>query len=196
MRTIGLIISLLFIIQLEAQEFKGGLELGLNACQIDGDQLGGYHHPALQFGGFVNLMLKKNYFVELGLKYSGKGATQSLQTVQPGYMRTKISLRYIELPLMLGKTVWNKYNLRVGLLPNYLFDTRAIDAFGNVVDERLYDYYAFDIPASFSVEYIWSEHWRSNMQFSQSIWFISDNPFLRNRYITISVKYIFMSNVQ
>ncbi|MCK5536472.1 MAG: PorT family protein [Bacteroidales bacterium] len=172
-----------------SQLFEGGLQIGLNATQIDGDELGGYNHPALLAGGFVEVSPKQGFHVELGLKYGGKGATQSLNRVPSGYSRTKVSLHYIEIPVIASQQFLRKYDVQIGLLGNYLFATKVIDGNGNIVDPALYDYSTFDVMGVVGLEVPYRKKLKLGLHFSNSIGFISDKPLLRNRVVSLSAKY-------
>ena len=44
-------------ISIHAQNFGGGLILGLSTSQVSGDNLGGFNKGGLLFGGFIDLQL-------------------------------------------------------------------------------------------------------------------------------------------
>ncbi len=173
----------------QAQLFTGGLHLGLVGAQIDGDQMWGYHHLGIMAGGFVDVNFKLNRYLELGLQYAGKGATQSLKYVGNGYSRTKVSLHYIDVPLILGYILNQKYDLQFGVLNSYLFKTRVIDASGNITTNDLSHYKLYDAEAIVGMYYIWRENFRVGLHLSYSIGFISRNPNQRNNFLILSVKY-------
>src|SRR5208337_1850837 len=84
-----------------AQIFKGGVLLGFNGCQIDGDSQSGYDKFGIMGGAFIYTPLSSQFDLQLEIEYMGKGA-QSVSTPDNEYQEEfTISLNYIELPVLL-----------------------------------------------------------------------------------------------
>jgi hypothetical protein len=76
-----LLSALLFFPTLaSAQRFIGGVAVGMNITQVDGDQLFGYYKAGFNGGPYVKLMLdkKQRFSVTMELLYTQKGAFQKM----------------------------------------------------------------------------------------------------------------------
>lgn len=128
----GIAICFLFLIfsahDLVGQKFGGGLILGLNASQIDGDQLAGYDKLGLTGGLQVSYALNKPWRLAMELLYSQRGSQTDL-LVNTGGPRRQIDLKYIEIPVIAKYEDWfvengsyYKVNAEAGLSYGYLFN--------------------------------------------------------------------------
>jgi len=107
-----------------AQRFKGGLVLGLNASQIDGDNMKGYDKAGLVAGTYVYTRLAKHWNIQMELRYSGKGSSSPKNATT--FERNR--LNYIELPLLVQYELIKNIDLQCGLSAGYLFHaTHNID---------------------------------------------------------------------
>jgi hypothetical protein len=111
------LIAIFLSLAVSAQRFKGGILAGINACQIDGDNLSGYYKTGLLLGTFVNTEFKDKWGAQLELKYSGKGSSTPFDAAYP----RKISLRYIDLPVLASFEAIENLKIQAGLSFNYLF---------------------------------------------------------------------------
>ena len=96
MRFIFLIFLLGIVKHTNAQNFQGGLIIGISTSQVSGDALGGFNKIGLQLGGFVNHLLGKNSKGQLGLYYIDKGSddTKSLFQIDLSYLESSYSILY------------------------------------------------------------------------------------------------------
>jgi len=189
MRKLIFLLFVFSIMQSSAQLFTGGINLGIAGGQIDGDEMWGYNHLGLILGGFTDIHLSDNKYIELGLRYTGKGATQALKYVTKGYSRAKVDLHYIDIPLLFTYVLNQKYDLQLGLLSGYLFKTKMISSAGNIVDESLYSFHAWDFDGITGIYYPWRENFKFGVHFVYSLHFISETPKQSNNLINISAKY-------
>ena len=69
---------LLFCFSASAQRFIGGIAVGINVTQVDGDEVFGYYKTGFNGGPYVKLMLdkKQRFSVTMELLYTQKGAVQ------------------------------------------------------------------------------------------------------------------------
>jgi Outer membrane protein beta-barrel domain len=100
-----------------AQRFKGGVLLGVNATQIDGDRMSGYDKGGLVAGTFVYTVLSKSWNIQMELCYSGKGSSTPKDA--PVFQRNR--LNYIELPLLGQYALIKNVKLQFGASAGYLF---------------------------------------------------------------------------
>jgi Outer membrane protein beta-barrel domain len=103
--------------------FDGGIVLGLNATQVDGDNLSGYNKLMLNggaYGGFPIEKTRSLYFL-FELLYSGKGS-QSTINEEPQGQNYILSLHYADVPFYLQyRDKDNKFRFGLGLGYSRLF---------------------------------------------------------------------------
>lgn len=106
------------------QRFYGGIVLGMNLSQVDGDTYGGYHKVGLVTGGKVYWRINQPLSLSVGLLYSQKGARAVVNMnnpyAGPGFGKYKIGLSYIELPILLNCNFQKIYQIGIGLSYNGL----------------------------------------------------------------------------
>jgi len=89
----------------EPKIFSGGLVLGANFTQVDGDTYYGYHKVGVNAGGIVCVHFSKTVGVSMELLYSQKGSRG--QAVYNSYAignyieSYHMNLNYVEVPLVL-----------------------------------------------------------------------------------------------
>ncbi len=99
-----LIMLLALSSMLRAQVFKGALMGGVNICQVDGDEIYGYHRFGAHVGAAAILPLK-NWDITLETVYNQKGSYQKAK--YPGDSlngQYDLKLNYIEVPLLVHYT--------------------------------------------------------------------------------------------
>jgi hypothetical protein len=122
-------LSLLVLpLSLFSQRFKGGILLGLNASQIDGDSWYGYNKAGLVAGAFVFTDFGEKWSAQMEIRYSGKGSASSKRDSLD--VRRKFSLRYIEIPVMAKFDVFKYLQLQGGVSFGYLFYAGQDDGYG------------------------------------------------------------------
>lgn len=88
-----------------AQRIMGALILGVNASQVDGDEVYGYRKFGLNAGAAAIIPIWGNWAITLENTYSEKGAHQrkrSLDSIYDGSYDLK--LNYVDVPLLLQYT--------------------------------------------------------------------------------------------
>jgi len=134
MNRYGLICALMFILALKpvaGQDFNGGLKLGFDISQIDGDQLGGYHKGGLIFGAFINREISSTLKWQMEMFYIGKGSKKGINPNKNQFDFRRISVNYIEVPLLLQFWLKRlKTNFELGLSFSTLISSKEEDGFG------------------------------------------------------------------
>lgn len=122
----------------ETGTFSAGLIAGLNASQIDGDQIAGFNRIGLTAGirGSAQLSEKLDFNVEF--LYSERGSRPDLFNSQFD-PEINISLKYAEVPVYIGFYDWlvddyYKVKVHAGLSYGRLIQSSTVDAF---VDDPL-----------------------------------------------------------
>lgn len=87
----------------EAQIIRGGLIAGLNATQVDGDEVFGYKKYGWNLGATAIVpVTKKQWFVSLETIYNQKGSYQrTLYSDSSKSGAYKLNLNYVEVPVLL-----------------------------------------------------------------------------------------------
>lgn len=87
----------------DERTFYGGLIVGTNFSQVDGDNFAGYHKVGYNLGGIVYTKLDEHVAVSMEVLYTQKGAkSKGYYAVNPGLYITDygITLNYAEVPIM------------------------------------------------------------------------------------------------
>lgn len=105
-----------------AQFFKGGILLGFNGCQVDGDNQSGYDKFGVMGGAFVFTPLSRFFDLQLEIEYMGKGA-QSINNNGDYQEEFTIALNYIEIPVILRFNTIKNFGFEGGLGFGYLFSS-------------------------------------------------------------------------
>ena len=109
--------------------FKGGLSLGMNASQINGDRSAGFNKFGLQGGIQISVETSETRYWTTGISYSGRG---SRATQNEAFEVWRIKLPYIEIPLLYNIKDWKdeekdfyRVHAGVGLAYGRLFNPKA-----------------------------------------------------------------------
>lgn len=100
--------------------FYGGVVLGSNFAQVDGDYFAGYHRIGLNAGGIVYAQLGKHVALSLEILYSQKGSKSNLGEPSPAnasvYINNYgINVNYAEIPLMINYFDKRKSHAGIGV---------------------------------------------------------------------------------
>ena len=163
-----------FIHTCQAQDFKGKLIGGLNGSQVDGDGIGGFHKPGLVAGGAIAYPLKNDQFeLEANIYYIQKGSKSTDQ--DPGFL--KISLSYIEFPLLLNYWFIERIYGQSGLVLSYLLKAKVDDGFGYT--DRDDDFNQVDLGLMAGFGYAVTQRLDLSIRYSHSLTSITKEPFRR-----------------
>lgn len=126
-----MLFSLLWISAAEAQQFHSGLRLGLNASQINGDEMAGFRKAGPVAGLYVSYPFSQKWAGQFELLYSQKGSKRQFtdQGGGPGIWNL-LRLHYIELPVMMNYSLNKNLSVHFGLGAAYLFRTHLEDIYG------------------------------------------------------------------
>lgn len=170
------IFSLLIIgiLNINSQNFKGGLSIGLVASQVDGDKLSGYYHPGVKIGVFTEYSLNKKVSLKFELYYILKGSQKNSSETSP----TKFiqHLNYIEVPIFAQLHLTEKFELFGGLSFGYLFKFAEKDESGLIPESGRtpYNKYEYALHGGFLYQVV--EKWKVGLNTSYSILPIRDLP--------------------
>jgi hypothetical protein len=102
----------------DLKPFTGGLSLGINLAQVDGDQYFGYTKPGITTGAFVTANFTNRWSATMELLYAQKGSIGDAIIESPflgTYVaRCHISLNYVEVPITV-KYKYKYFDIEAGL---------------------------------------------------------------------------------
>jgi len=126
---VGLLAIIMLSQDLRAQRFKATALAGINLSQIDGDNLYGFNKMGVTAGGRLSYANSNSLDLAIEMLYSQRGSAVKLFKNNPG---DKISLNYLELPLIVSLRDWyvqsgdyHKVRVDGGFSYGYLFGTDA-----------------------------------------------------------------------
>ena len=179
MRKISTILSLLFLLLLfceniyAQQRFKAGILIGMNASQIQNDDVGGYHRPGIQAGLRAVTVLDEKYDVSIEMLYSQRGSYNKDGNYKCLNGSLDIALRYIEIPVVFNYKDWldeeeGYYKLQAsgGFSYGRLI---SADAQGSCHDSVTDDFNKDDISLTIGVEYFTSPKFSLGARWTTSI---------------------------
>jgi len=110
------------------RKFSGGLVLGANLTQVDGDYLNGYHQVGLNGGvaGYVHFHPRIAASMELLFSQKGSNSVTTAESPYYGtyYSKYRIRLNYAEVPVVLHYLITPRYHLGIGGSYNALIGSR------------------------------------------------------------------------
>lgn len=172
MRKIYLITLFIFLISnLKAQNFGGGLILGISTSQVGGDNLSGFNKAGLLAGVFANKSISSFLSLQMEMTYIQKGSNN------PNMSNSEhkdediedISSSYIEIPFLLKYHQNNLLNIQGGLMIGYLIEGYYTDLTGRMEDYNTDIFIQTDTGILLAIEYKYSEHISLNTRLSNSI---------------------------
>lgn len=180
-RIFAFILLYIFIsipLRVEAQKFGGGIKLGFNASQIDGDDLAGYDKIGINTGLNTSYNLSKPWQLNLDFVYSQRGSQSKLINDGLGSFR-KITLNYLELPIYVGYQDWYmeddfyKVQAFAGASYSRLFSVKNQLGVSDI-DEA--NFLKNDISYLFGVKYMFTKHFGIEGRYTRSITKLYKNP--------------------
>jgi hypothetical protein len=106
-----------------AQNFDGGILLGLNGSQLDGDGFRGYNKPGLVAGMWMQTNAMEQIFWGAELKYNQKGSRKNPTRLNPD--RFTYYVNYVDLPILIGYRYQPYLSFIGGMSFNYLINSGA-----------------------------------------------------------------------
>ena len=178
----------------EFKLFEGGLYLGGNFSQVDGDYYAGFNKPGINAGPVVHINLNPAMSISLELLYSQKGARSK---PDPNNVNTYLLvLDYAEVPILFNYNDKNRLLFHAGLSYGRLVNTREeINGIDNDNSEAIYsDELSYVIGGTFLIGEL--KHFGVNFRYQGSITTVGESPNpalvgLVNRLIALRGVYYF-----
>ena len=156
---------------IQAQNFGGGVILGLSTSQVGGDNLGGFNKAGLLVGAFANTSISELLSFQMEMTYIQKGSDNPKMndTDHPNYLKEDIAFSYIEIPLLLQYHQSNKLKIEGGLLSAYLIDGYYNDLNGKLPIYTVNPFIKYDFGLLLGIDYTFSNKLSLNTRLSNSI---------------------------
>jgi hypothetical protein len=158
-------------INTQAQNFGGGVILGLSTSQVGGDDLGDFNKAGLLVGAFANISISELLSFQMEMTYIQKGSDNPKMNDadHPNYLKEDISSSYIEIPLLLQYHQSNKLKIEGGLLSAYLIDGYYNDLNGKLPIYTVNPFIKYDFGLLLGIDYTFPNKLSLNTRLSNSI---------------------------
>ena len=176
--TIALFCGLLTF-SIQAQNFGGGIILGLSTSQVDGDDLGGFNKAGLLVGVFANKAISPSFSLQMEMTYIQKGSNNPKMNDADhlNYLKEDISSSYFEMPLLLQYHQSEILKIEGGLLSAYLIDGNYNDLNGKMPIYTVNPFIKYDFGLFLGIDYTFSNKLSLNTRLSNSILSIGDEDY-------------------
>lgn len=179
-----------------SQGFKGKLIAGLNASQIDGDGMSGFHKPGLLLGAAAEYRFNDKWSFQPEVLYSQKGARTSQNALDkdPYLIRQTYRLNYVDVPLIFNLHQFDELTFHFGPSVAVLVAAQYDDGPGFAsISDRIN---TLDFVGNAGVEYRLSRRLNFNIRYSYSIWPMGNGPVTniwvasgRNNTLSFTLRY-------
>ena len=166
-----LLCCLFLSMNIQAQNFEGGIIIGMSTSQIGGDDLAGFNKAGILAGAFVNKSISKFFRLQMEITYIQKGSNNpKMNNIEhPNYLREDISSSYIEVPLLLKHHQTNKLIIEGGIVLGYLINGYYNDLNGEIPTYSVNPFIKYDFGLLLGINYKYSENISLNTRLSNSI---------------------------
>jgi len=153
-------------ISIHAQNFGGGLILGLSTSQVSGDNLGGFNKAGLLAGGFIDLQLSNTLKIQMEMTFIQKGSNNAKMN-ENSY--SDISLSYVEIPLLLKYQQSRTIAIEGGIETAFLISASDNDIYGQITSNSTREFNTTDIGVFIGLNYFINTRLILNSRISNSI---------------------------
>ena len=152
------------------QSIGGGVILGFNASQVDGDQLAGYHKAGLNLGVTGIIPISKKMAIGMELLYNQKGSVKNPSPKDPTASSYKLRLDYLDVPVLFmfkdkEKAVFST-GFSYGTLVNFF---ESVNGTENIYPEGLNPYLTYDANWLADIKYELTSNLYINYRFAYSL---------------------------
>jgi hypothetical protein len=184
------VMAIMSMMSLSAQEFKGGVCAGPVVTQYNGDNKGGYSKIGPKGGFFVRRTMPGNWnyqidlvFVQKGSKYEyidDNSSFYDYYNLRLRYIEAPVTFQYvtdkIEVPGLFRLSFGTDIAFEIGLGAAYLIEAKEDDDGGGWLDKPKRPFRKYDITGHVGVAYWFSPKWAVNFRYSYSVLPVRDHP--------------------
>jgi opacity protein-like surface antigen len=159
-----------------AQRFEGGLIVGYNASQVDGDIYKGYNKPGILAGAYVQTDLAPAIFAGMEIKYSQKGSRNKVDPKAVIPEKYIMRLGYADVPVYLGFRANDRVSVLGGVIFGYLIHAKEYNENGVFVEQDQHKFNNFDLEPFFGFQFDLLDQLKIDLRFSYSVVPIREQP--------------------
>jgi len=158
-------------LSIQAQNFEGGVILGLSTSQVGGDDLAGFNKVGLLVGAFANTSISELLSFQMEMTFIQKGSDNPNMndSEHKDHSQEDISSSYIEIPLLLQYHQSNTLKIEGGLFSAYLIDGYYNDLNGKLPIYTVNPFIKYDFGLLLGIDYTFSNKLSLNTRLSNSI---------------------------
>ena len=158
-------------LSIHAQDFGGGVILGLGASQVGGDDLGGFNKAGLLVGAFTNISISELLSFQMEMTFIQKGSDNPnmIDSEHKDEGQEDISSSYIEVPLLLQYRQSSKLKIEGGVQLAYLINGYYNDENGEIPIYSVNPFIKYDFGLLIGMDYTFSNRLSLNTRVSNSI---------------------------
>jgi hypothetical protein len=145
-KVILFVIILLFFSEISfSQRFKAGILAGFTTSQVSGDQLSGFNKSGFEFGGLVSTSLSEKFDLSFQIVFIQKGSKKPIHPDIGDYEYYRMSLNYIEVPVLFHYNFSKKIQFEFGPAFGALISSKEEDEFGEIPAPKEFKSYDFSL---------------------------------------------------
>ena len=153
-------------LSIQAQNFGGGIILGLSTSQVSGDNLGGFNKAGILAGGFIDLQLSTTLKGQMEMTFIQKGSNNANMNKNS---ISDISLSYVEIPLLLKYQQSSTIAIEGGIETAFLISSSDNDIYGQISANSTRKFNTTDISIFIGLDYFINPRLILNSRISNSI---------------------------
>lgn len=163
-KTIITLILITFCYTAFSQNFKFGVRVAFNLCQIDGDATGGYKKGGFNAGALVIYPFSEQFSGQMEINYASLGARNTVE-------EQIVNTGYIEVPLLFHFAPTTSLDFGVGVAPSVLVSHTTTENGADVTDiiNELNGYRRFAMPGLIDARFWFNPHIGFNVRFEYSL---------------------------
>ena len=195
-----IVLSILILIlsntEIKGQTFEGGLIVGFNLSQLDGDNLAGWNRIGLNVGGRVAITPYEKWKFNVDILFSQKGSSRTPEQFSD---YDKVRLNYVEIPLHVSYMDWldekgfYKLHFLTGFSYSQLVGFKVIRIDGTDSTD-IEDYKKWNANFQLGATYFLKENIGINVQYALGLLSVDNDPdsgFFRDRSWASRLIYMF-----
>lgn len=156
---------------IQGQNFGGGIILGISSSQVGGDNLAGFNKAGLLVGAFANTSISELLSFQMEMTFIQKGSNNpKMNDIEhPNYSKEDITSSYIEVPLLLQYHQSSKLKIEGGAQLAYLINGYYNDLNGKIPIYTVNPFMQYDFGVLLGINYKYSKNISLNTRLSNSI---------------------------
>ncbi len=158
---------------INAQDFNGGLNIGIAGSQISGDNLSGFNKGGIFAGAFANIYFSTRGSFQLELNYIQKGSRKNQNPEKNDYKIYKLNLQYIEVPVVVRFDYNRRLTFELGPYFGFLLKSSEKDESGEFPEEE--EFRKTDIGLLTGIGYSVNDNIIINIRLEQSVLVVRDH---------------------